>query len=80
LVFGFWFLVCYAGTQLATQLHQKCIQVQAHTFFFGCHNGSIFGFWFLVCYAATQLANQSQQTLSISRENLAIRPEWEKSK
>jgi len=26
-VFGFWFLVCYAATQLATQLHQRCIQV-----------------------------------------------------
>ena len=27
LVFGFWFLVCYAATQLATQLHQRRIQV-----------------------------------------------------
>jgi len=26
-VFGFWFLVCYAATQLATQLRQRCIQV-----------------------------------------------------
>jgi len=26
-VIGFWFLVCYAATQLATQLQQKCIQV-----------------------------------------------------
>jgi len=25
--FGFWFLVCYATTQLATQLHQRHIQV-----------------------------------------------------
>jgi len=25
--FGFWFLVCYAATQLATQLRQRCIQV-----------------------------------------------------
>jgi len=25
--FGFWFLVCYAATQLATQLQQRCIQV-----------------------------------------------------
>jgi len=25
--FGFWFLVCYAATQLAIQLQQKCIQV-----------------------------------------------------
>ena len=24
---GFWFLVCYATTQLATQLQQRCIQV-----------------------------------------------------
>jgi len=24
---GFWFLVCYAATQLATQLRQRCIQV-----------------------------------------------------
>jgi len=24
---GFWFLVCYADTQLATQLQQRCIQV-----------------------------------------------------
>jgi len=24
---GFWFLVCYAATQLATQLQQRCIQV-----------------------------------------------------
>jgi len=24
---GFWFLVCSAATQLATQLHQRCIQV-----------------------------------------------------
>ena len=24
---GFWFLVCYAATQLATQLHQRCTQV-----------------------------------------------------
>jgi len=23
----FWFLVCYAATQLATQLRQRCIQV-----------------------------------------------------
>ena len=27
--FGFWFLVCYAATQLATQLQQRCIQVGA---------------------------------------------------
>ena len=27
LVTGFWFLVCYATTQLATQLRQRCIQV-----------------------------------------------------
>jgi len=26
-VFGFWFLVCYTATQLATQLRQRCIQV-----------------------------------------------------
>ena len=26
-VFGFWFLVCNAPTQLATQLHQRHIQV-----------------------------------------------------
>jgi len=26
-VCGFWFLVCYAATQLATQLRQRCIQV-----------------------------------------------------
>jgi len=26
LVFGFWFLVCYAATQIATQLRQRCIQ------------------------------------------------------
>jgi len=26
-IFGFWFLVCYAATQLATQLQQRCIQV-----------------------------------------------------
>ena len=25
--FGFWFLVCYAATQVATQLRQRCIQV-----------------------------------------------------
>jgi len=25
--FRFWFLVCYAATQLATQLRQRCIQV-----------------------------------------------------
>jgi len=25
--FGFWFLVCYAATQLATQFRQRCIQV-----------------------------------------------------
>jgi len=25
--FGFWFLVYYAATQLATELQQKCIQV-----------------------------------------------------
>jgi len=24
---GFWFWVCYADTQLATQLHQRCIQM-----------------------------------------------------
>ena len=24
---GFWFLVCYAASQLATPLHQRCIQV-----------------------------------------------------
>jgi len=24
---SFWFLVCYAATQLATQLRQRCIQV-----------------------------------------------------
>jgi len=27
LVFGFWFLVCNAATQLALQLHQERIQV-----------------------------------------------------
>jgi len=27
LVYGFWFVVCYAATQLATQLRQRCIQV-----------------------------------------------------
>jgi len=27
LVFGFWFLVCYAATQIAIQLHQERIQV-----------------------------------------------------
>jgi len=26
-VFGFWFLVCYAATQLVTQLRQRCIRV-----------------------------------------------------
>jgi len=26
-LFFFWFLVCYADTQLATQLQQRCIQV-----------------------------------------------------
>ena len=26
MVFGFWFLVCYAATQIATQLRQRCIQ------------------------------------------------------
>jgi len=25
--FGFWFLVCYAATQLAIQFQQECIQV-----------------------------------------------------
>jgi len=25
--FGFWFLVCYANTQVATQLHQRRVQV-----------------------------------------------------
>jgi len=27
----FWFLVCYAATQLATQLRQRCIQVVRST-------------------------------------------------
>jgi len=27
LVFGFWFLICYVATQLATPLHQRRIQV-----------------------------------------------------
>jgi len=27
IMWGFWFLVCYAGTQLAIQLQQECIQV-----------------------------------------------------
>jgi len=26
-ILGFWFLVCYANTQLATQFQQRCIQV-----------------------------------------------------
>jgi len=27
ILLGFWFLVCYATTQLATQLQHRCIQV-----------------------------------------------------
>jgi len=55
---SFWFLVCYATTQLATQLHQRCTQVVC--------------FWFLVCYAATQLATQIQRCMQREQNNLLL--------
>ena len=48
------FLVCYAATQLATQVQQKRIQVVRS-------NKVAQKVWFLVCYAATQLTIQLQQ-------------------
>jgi len=57
----FWFLVCYAATQLATPLHQRCIQVLVF-------------FVFLVCFAATQLATQlPQRRIQLVRSNKIAR-------